>query len=140
MTGRKQEAPPAPMATQMSSRAELLGKFNEECFRFKMGLRIQIARLDCFEGIEAATGDHLIQLAEQARLVSGLSLQIADAFSGHSVIQGKLIYHYSHLVPTQTRSLVEILQELGAILREDKSRGARRVSKHLKSYLEKALY
>ncbi|KAJ6004277.1 hypothetical protein N7499_000346 [Penicillium canescens] len=139
MSGRTHEAPNPPMATRVSSRGAILLKFEEECSRFKVGLRIQIARLDRFEGTEMVTGEYLKELGDQARLLNGLALQIADAFSSTSTIQGRAHTYYKDFVPIECRALTGILPELGSILRDNKPGGARRVSDRLKRYLEKTI-
>ncbi|KAJ5297806.1 hypothetical protein PENANT_c012G10050 [Penicillium antarcticum] len=136
MSRRTQKAPAAPMTPRLSSRRALVTKFEEECSRFKVGLNIQVARLEKFDGVAVVTGDHLTQLSEQARLINGLSLQIADAFQSTSTIRGKPHVHYRDLVTSQCRALLGILPELGAILREYSLRDARRVSDRLKTYLQ----
>jgi hypothetical protein len=123
----------------MSSRGALVLKFEEECSRFKVGLRIQIARLDRFEGTEIVTGEYLGKLGDQARLLNGLALQIADAFSSTSTIQGRAHTYYKDFVPIECRALTGILPELGSILHDNKPGGARRVSDRLKRYLEKTI-
>jgi hypothetical protein len=124
------------MAHQFNSLPALLTRFEEERYRFRAALHIQIARLDNFDGTDNATGTHLQELTGQIRLIKGLSLQIADAFSRSAAVMGKSIDWYRDHLPYECGTWLVILPDLGKILQEKKDpRDPRRVSDRLKQYL-----